>query len=123
LELGSDRTLPQNGLGPEDLRWWLGEAERVDLACVGEGQEGSTCLPHHNVKLVDAESAWTRCAAAPDDDPPCALAVEWDIGKKTQRSIIRIYCATTEVPISGCGLLFVRSSQGLQITCSLQANE
>ncbi len=122
LELGSDGAFPHTDLGPEGLKSWLEGVEQVDLACVGIGPDDSACLPHHNVKLVDAESAWTRCAATPQDEPPCALAVEWNIGKRTRRKIVRIYCATTEPPVSGCGFLYVPTLRGLQMTCSMQEN-
>ena len=89
------------------------------MSCVGAGSEGKTCLPHHNVKLLDDSSAWTRCAAEPSDAPPCGLAVEWSLAKKTQRSIWRVYCQTDEAADEECGFMIVPSAGGLQLTCSL----
>ena len=118
LRARAAETVPDPGSEAEDWRVWLGEVEKTDVRCVGQCADGSKCLLHYDVELANNESAELRCACTPQDTPPCALTIEWGLGKRTQRAIRRVWCAAGEVSNRDCGLQFVGGGSRLEMTCT-----
>jgi hypothetical protein len=105
------------GSEAEDWRVWLGGVKEADVRCVGQCADGSKCLLHYDIELANNESAELRCACQPQDTPPCALTIEWGLGKRTQRTIRRVWCEAGDVSNQSCGLLFVGGGSRLEMTC------
>lgn len=114
----ADRDLPELESETEEWRAWLGAATETEVGCDGRCADGSRCLLHYNVALLNNESARTRCACTPQDTPPCALTIEWGLGKRTRRAIRRIWCESGGEATQRCEPLFVPGSEGLQLTCT-----
>ena len=114
----ADETVPNPGSDSDEWRSWLDDADATDVRCAGQCADGSKCLLHYSVELMNEESAETRCACKPQDTPPCALTVEWGLGKKSQRSIRRVWCASASESNSRCQVILVGAGKQLDVTCT-----